>query len=54
MLDPDRAVYARKANRLRVRRQDGRVVAIVEVVSPGNKDGTDHFDAFVGKVIEFL
>lgn len=51
-LDPDRAAYARKANRLSVRRQDGRIFAVIEVVSPCNKDGTEHFDAFARKVIE--
>src|SRR5262245_12015421 len=30
--------YARKANRITVRHPDGDVVAVIEVVSPGNKD----------------
>lgn len=53
-LSQDRAAYARKANRLSVRDHEGKVVAIVEVVSPGNKDGIDHFNAFVGKLVEFV
>lgn len=50
----DRAIYARKANRLSIRDDLGNVVAIIEVVSPGNKDRNDDFSAFVGKVVEFL
>lgn len=50
----DRAVYARKANRLVIKDRPGRVVAVIEVVSPGNKDGTDAFNQFAEKVVEFL
>jgi hypothetical protein len=31
-------IYARKADRITVRHRHGRVVAILEIVSPGNKD----------------
>ena len=48
------AGYARKANRVTVRHPDGAVVAIVEIVSPGNKDGRHALDAFTRKAVEFL
>jgi hypothetical protein len=46
--------YASKANRLSVRDELGRVVAIIEVVSPGNKDGRDAASSFVSKAVGFL
>jgi hypothetical protein len=46
--------YARKANRLRVYGNDDRVVAVVELVSPGNKDNRHAVRAFVDKAVEFL
>ncbi len=48
------SVYARKANRIVVRNQLGRVVAVIEVLSPGNKDSRNAVRAFVGKAIDFL
>jgi hypothetical protein len=46
--------YARKANRVTVRHPDGDVVAMVEIVSPGNKDSRHALRAFARKAIEFL
>ena len=37
VLETDTDVYARKANRVAVRYKDRRLVAVIEVVSPGNK-----------------
>ena len=48
------ASYARKANRITVRHPDGEVVAIIEIVSPGNKDSQHALDAFARKAVEFL
>src|SRR5436305_6455965 len=48
------AGYARKANRLTVRHPDGDVVAILEIVSPGNKDSRHAVRAFARKAVEFL
>src|SRR5687768_14141955 len=36
--EADAVRYARKANRITVRHPDGDVVAVIEIVSPGNKD----------------
>jgi hypothetical protein len=48
------AGYARKANRLTVRHPDGDVVAVVEIVSPGNKDSRHALRAFARKAVEFF
>jgi hypothetical protein len=48
------ANYARKANRVTVRHPDGDVVAVIEVVSPGNKDSEHAIRAFTRKAVAFL
>ena len=54
MTSTETAGYARKANRITIRHPDGDVVAILEIVSPGNKDSRHALDAFVRKAVEFL
>lgn len=46
--------YAKKANRITVRHPDGDVVAILEVVSPGNKDSRHSIQAFARKMASLL
>lgn len=46
--------YARKANRIAVRHSLGAVVAVIEIVSPGNKSSRAAARAFVEKAVEFL
>ena len=46
--------YARKANRVTVRQPDGDVVAVIEIVSPGNKDSQHAIRSFARKAVEFL
>ena len=48
------ANYARKANRITIRHPDGDVVAVIEIVSPGNKDSRHAIRAFARKAVEFL
>ncbi|HTU89883.1 MAG TPA: DUF4058 family protein [Gemmataceae bacterium] len=48
------ASYARKANRITVRHPDGDVVAVIEIVSPGNKDSRHAIHAFAAKAVAFL
>ncbi len=50
--EPD--LYARKANRIVVKHRLGRVVAVIEIVSPGNKDSQHAVRAFVEKAAELL
>jgi hypothetical protein len=53
-VEMDRTAYARKANRLSIRNLLGHVVAIIEVVSPGNKDSKNAIWSFTTKAIDFL
>ena len=46
--------YAAKANRVVVRHSLGKVVAVVELVSPGNKDSRHALRSFVEKTVELL
>jgi hypothetical protein len=46
--------YAKKANRVTIRHPDGAVIAVIEIVSPGNKDSRHAIRAFARKAVEFL
>jgi hypothetical protein len=46
--------YARKANRISVRHPDGDMVAVIEIVSPGNKNSRHAVRAFTRKAIGLL
>lgn len=46
--------YAAKANRITVRHRHGDVVAVIELVSPGNKSSRAEFRAFVEKAAAFI
>lgn len=48
------AGYAKKANRITVRHPDGAVVAVLEIVSPGNKESRHALHSFARKAVEFL
>ncbi len=47
-------IYASRANRVAVRHRHGDVVAVIELVSPGNKAAKAEFRAFVQKSAELL
>lgn len=47
-------IYMAKANRITIRHRLGDTVAIVEIVSPGNKTGRSALQSFVDKAIDFL
>jgi len=53
-VESEAAAYARKANRISVRHEFGQVVAILEVVSPGNKGSKQAIGSFLAKAVEFL
>jgi hypothetical protein len=46
--------YADLANRIVVKHKIGRTVAVIEIVSPGNKDGKEAFRKFRDKSLEFI
>ncbi len=47
-------IYARKADRIAIRNRHGELVAIVEIVSPGNKASKNELRAFVEKAADFI
>ncbi len=50
----DAVRYARRANRISIRHPLGEVVAVIEIVSPGNKDSRNSLRSFVEKAVAFL
>ncbi len=46
--------YAHKANRIVIKHHLGRLLAVIEIVSPGNKDSRAALDDFVEKTVDFL
>ncbi len=46
--------YARKAHRIAIHHEVGEVVAVIEVVSPGNKDRKHSLRSFVEKAVELI
>jgi hypothetical protein len=53
-VETEAALYARKADRIAIRHGLGRVVAMIEVVSPGNKDSRHAIASFVAKAVDFI
>jgi hypothetical protein len=47
-------IYAVRANRIVVKHHLGRTIAVIEIVSPGNKDSRAALRDFVDKTLEFL
>jgi len=47
-------IYAAKANRIVVKHHLGRIVAVIEILSPGNKDSRSALRDFVAKSIALL
>jgi hypothetical protein len=47
-------IYATRANRIVIRHHLGRIVAVIEIVSPGNKESRAALRDFVDKTIDFL
>ncbi len=48
------SIYARKADRIAVRHRHGQVVAVVEIVSPGNKASRNELRTFVEKTSKLI
>lgn len=47
-------LYARRANRIVLRHHLGEILAVIEIVSPGNKDSQRALSDFVNKTVDFL
>src|SRR5436309_1590129 len=52
--EKDEGAYARKANRIVIKHRRGELVAVIEVVSPGNKNNKNGLASFVGKMVDYL
>jgi hypothetical protein len=48
------SVYAHKADRVTVRHRHGQIVAVIEIVSPGNKGSISEVRAFVEKTADLI
>jgi hypothetical protein len=46
--------YARRANRIRIQHRHGHIVAVIEIVSPGNKNSVNGLRAFVRKAADLI
>ncbi len=53
-VESDGAWYAAKANRISIRHPLGEVVAVIEIISPGNKDSRNSIRSFVEKAVAYL
>jgi len=49
-----REIYAGRANRIVIRHHLGRIIAVIEILSPGNKDTRAALRDFVDKTVQFL
>lgn len=47
-------IYAGRANRIVIRHHLGRIIAVIEILSPGNKDSRAALRDFVDKTVQFL
>ncbi len=47
-------IYSDLANRIVVKHRLGRTIAVIEIVSPGNKDSKRAFKQFIDKSLEFI
>ena len=47
-------IYARRADRMTVRHRHGQIVAVVEIVSPGNKASIAELRAFIEKTTDLI
>lgn len=47
-------IYAARANRVAVRHRLGQIIAVIEIVSPGNKDSRSALRDFVDKSVDLL
>jgi hypothetical protein len=53
-IPPEQERYSRKANQVVIHHELGDVVAVIEIVSPGNKDRVHSLRSFVDKAIDIL
>jgi hypothetical protein len=54
VIELEEDTYARRANRIRIQHRHGQVVAVIEIVSPGNKNTRTALRAFVRKTADLI
>jgi hypothetical protein len=54
VVEHEEDTYARRANRILIRHRHGQVVAVIEIVSPGNKNTSTALRAFVRKASDLI
>jgi hypothetical protein len=54
VMELEEDTYARRANRIRIQHRHGEVVAVLEIVSPGNKNSRNGLRAFVRKASDLI
>src|SRR5437868_12676800 len=54
VVEAEEDTYARRANRIRIQHRHGEVVAVIEVLSPGNKSNVTALRAFVRKAADLI
>lgn len=54
VVEAEEDVYARRATRLRIQHRHGEVVAVIEIVSPGNKSSRSALRSFVRKASDLI
>src|SRR5438034_5725663 len=54
VVEVEEDTYARRANRIRIQHRHGEVVAVIEIVSPGNKNNRNALRAFVRKASDLI
>ncbi len=54
VVEVEEDTYARRANRIRIQHRHGEVVAVIEIVSPGNKSSVNGLRSFVRKASDLI
>ncbi len=54
VIEHEEDTYARRANRIKIQHRHGKVVAVLEVISPGNKNSQNALRAFVRKTADLI
>jgi hypothetical protein len=54
IVEHEEDTYARRANRIKIQHRHGRVVAVIEIVSPGNKNSQNALRSFVRKTSDLI
>jgi hypothetical protein len=54
VVEAEEDTYARRANRIRIQHRHEQIVAVIEIVSPGNKNSKNAIRAFVRKAADLI